>query len=85
MGGFAAAEAARKIYVLPPVGGWNGGFSPGEALFYLPEKVELSVYVQEYRDGTRFGCDTSHCGIGAHVYLPDMDVVDIYRDAGWEF
>lgn len=32
-GGFAAAEVARKIYVLPPMGGWN--VSPGEALFYL--------------------------------------------------
>ena len=39
LGGALAAEAARKIYVLPPLGGWRfagGVISPGEALFYLP-------------------------------------------------
>ena len=81
-GGFAAAEVARKIYVLPPAGGWRVGaaglFTPGEALFFLDDWS----YRYTYRNiVTGHVSDaTPHIAQLAHTFIyPDMDVVDIYR------
>jgi hypothetical protein len=78
LGGFAAAEVARKIYVLPPARGWN--VSPGEALFYLPSD-EFS-YRYTYRNIVTGHVSDATPDIAklAHTFIyPDMDVVDIYR------
>ena len=78
MGGFAAAEVARKIYVLPPMGGWN--ISQGEALFYLP--ADKWSYRYTYRNIVTGHVSDATPNIAqlAHTFIyPDMDVVDIYR------
>jgi hypothetical protein len=79
LGGALAAEAARKIYVLPPLGGWRcagGVITPGETLFYLsPENWS-------YRNTI-----TGHVSEAIpeivrliHTFAyPEMDVMDIYR------
>ena len=84
LGGFAAAEVARKIYVLPPAGGWRVGtaglFTPGEAMFYLPEKdwkykfAYRNIVTGHVSDVTPMISELAHTFI-----YPDMDVVDIYR------
>jgi hypothetical protein len=78
LGGFAAAEVARKIYVLPPAHGWN--VSPGEALFYLP--ADGWTYRYTYRNIVTGHVSDATPRIAqlAHTFIyPDMDVVDIYR------
>jgi hypothetical protein len=78
LGGLAAAEVARKIYVLPPMGGWN--VSPGEALFYLP--ADKWSYRYTYRNIVTGHVSDATPNIAqlAHTFIyPDMDVVDIYR------
>jgi len=76
LSGFAAAEAARKIYILPPAGGWK--VSPGEALFYLPDWS----YRYAYRNNIT-GCvsdATPRIEQLKHTFgYPEEDVVDIYR------
>ena len=78
LGGFAAAEVARKIYILPPTGGWR--VSPGEALFYLP--AEDWSYRYTYRNNIT-GCvsdATARIEQLTHTFAyPELDVVDIYR------
>ena len=78
LGGFAAAEAARKIYVLPPARGWN--VSPGEALFYLPSDGWNYRYTYRNIVTGHVSDATPHIAQLAHTFVyPDMDVVDIYR------
>ena len=83
LGGFAAAEVARKIFVLPPAGGWKfagGVISPGEALFYLP--ADGWTYRYTYRNIVTGHVSDASPRIAqlAHTFIyPDMDVVDIYR------
>lgn len=83
LGGALAAEAARKIYVLPPLGGWQckgGLITPGEAMFFL------SYMDWKYRFTYR-NVVTGHVSDATpefarlvHTFVyPDMDVVDIYR------
>jgi hypothetical protein len=86
LGGALAAEAARKIYVLPPLGGWRfagGVISPGEALFYLPpEPMGIWDYRYTYRNIVTGHVSDATPNIAklAHTFIyPDMDVVDIYR------
>ena len=86
LGGFAAAEVARKIYVLPPMGGWRfagGTISPGEALFYLPpEPMGIWDYRYTYRNSITGHVSDATPNIAklVHTFIyPDMDVVDIYR------
>ena len=85
LGGFAVAQAASKIYVLPPACGWN--VSSGEALFYLP--ADGWSYRYAYRNNIT-GCvsDAFTCVPPnyAHTFVyPEMDVIDIYRLAGDNF
>jgi hypothetical protein len=83
LGGFAAAEVARKIYVLPPMGGWRfagGVIAPGETMFYLP--AEHWRYRYAYRNNITGHVSDASPNIAklAHTFIyPDMDVVDIYR------
>jgi len=76
LGGFAAAEVARKIYILPPNRGWR--VSPGEALFYLPDWS----YRYTYRNNIT-GCvsdATARIEQLKHTFMmPGHDVIDIYR------
>ena len=83
LGGALAAEAARKIYVFAPHGGWvfpGGVIYPGEALFYLP--VDGWSYRYAYRNIVTGHVSDATPNIAqlAHTLIyPDMDVVDIYR------
>lgn len=83
MGGFAAAEVARKIYVLPPMGGWRfagGTISPGEALFYLPSDGWTYRYTYRNIVTGHVSDATPEFARLVHTFVyPDMDVVDIYR------
>ena len=82
MGGFAAAEVARKIYVLPPAGGWRVGaaglFTPGEALFFLDDwsyrYTYRNIVTGHVSDATPEVERLVH-----NFYSPEMDVMDIYR------
>ena len=92
VGGFAAAEAAKKIYILPPLGGWrlsgSGLITPGEALFYL-EPYQWT-YMYTYRNIiTGHVSDATHqIKQLAHTFAwPEADIVDIYKsvsDGGFE-
>jgi hypothetical protein len=83
LGGFAAAEVARKIYVLPPMGGWRcagGTIEPGDALFYLPS--DGWSYRYTYRNIVTGHVSDASPEVArlVHTFVyPDMDVVDIYR------
>ena len=78
LGGFAAAEAARKIYVFAPPGGWN--VSPGEALFYLPSDGWTYRYTYRNIVTGHVSDATPEIAKLTHTFIyPDMDVVDIYR------
>jgi hypothetical protein len=84
LGGALAAEAAQKIYVLPPAGGWSfkgGIIVPGEALyFYTP--ADGWAYRYAYRnDITGHVSDaTPDVAQLLHTFAyPERDVVDIYR------
>lgn len=83
LGGALAAEAARKIYVLPPAGGWQckgGLITPGEALFFLPERDWKYQFV--YRNTITGHVSDATPNIARMVhnfYAPEKDVVDIYR------
>ena len=81
LGGFAAAEAARKIYVFAPPCGWN--VSPGEAMFYLP--ADKWSYRYAYRNNLT-GCvsdATPDIAKLMHTFaFPESDVIDIYRALG---
>lgn len=83
LGGALAAEVARKIYILPPLGGWicaGGTISPGEALFYIsPEHWKYRYAYRNIVTG-HVSDATPHIAQLAHTFIyPDMDVVDIYR------
>lgn len=84
LGGFAAAEVARKIYILPPNGGWR--VSPGEALFYLPQQDWSYRYA--YRNNIT-GCvsdATPRIEQLKHTWAcPSHDVIDIYRKTAENF
>jgi hypothetical protein len=83
LGGALAAEAARKIYVLPPLGGWQckgGLITPGEALFFLPGKDWK--YRFTYRNVVTGHVSDATPNIARLVHTfayPERDVVDIYR------
>ncbi len=86
LGGCAAAAVARKIYVLPPLGGWSfpgGSIYPGEALFYLP--ADGWSYRYAYRNNLT-GCvsdATPDIAKLVHTFAyPESDVIDIYRALG---
>jgi hypothetical protein len=83
LGGALAAEAARKIYVLPPLGGWKcagGVIMPGEALYFFDGNQWSFRYV--YRNSI-----TGHVSDVVpwisdlrHTFAyPEHDVVDIYK------
>ena len=83
LGGLAAAEVARKIYVLPPLGGWSfwgGSISPGEALFYLP--ADGWKYRYTYRNivtGHVSDATPDIAKLAHNFYSSEIDVVDIYK------
>ena len=79
LGGLAAAEAARKtIYCFAPPRGWN--VSPGEAMFYLPEKDRKYKFAYRNIVTGHVSDATPNIAQLAHTFIyPDMDVVDIYR------
>ena len=86
IGGALAAEAARKIYVLPPAGGWSfkgGVIAPGEALFFGWYEMQMPFqYRYAYRNSiTGHVSDaTPHVAQLLHTFAyPERDVVDIYR------
>ena len=100
LGGFAAAEVARKtIYCFAPPMGWN--VSQGEAMFYLPAdgwvkrcampNFQRETYRYAYRNIVT-GCvsdATPEIARLQHTFMyPEVDVVDIYRklaDEGFEY
>lgn len=68
LGGLAAAEVARKVYVFAPPGGWSfkgGVIAPGETMFYLPAEHWLHLG-SRLRDGE----PCSHPGCLSHVSHP---------------
>ena len=78
LGGFAAAEVAWKIYVLPPMGGWR--VNPGEAMFYLPEKDWKYKYAYRNIITGHVSDATPHIQQLVHTFAwPESDVVDIYK------
>lgn len=83
LGGALAAEAARKIYVLPPAGGWSfkgGVIVPGEALYFL--EPEGWTYLYAYRNDITGHVSDATPDIAQllHTFAyPERDVVDIYR------
>jgi hypothetical protein len=83
LGCFAAAEAARKIYVLPPLGGWKckgGVIYPGEAMFYLPSAVWSYRYTYRNSVTGHVSDATPEIARLVHTFAyPEMDVVDIYQ------
>ena len=78
LGGFAAAEAARKIYVLPPMGGWR--VNPGEAMFYLnPDQFSYRYTYRNIITG-HVSDATPYIQQLVHTFAwPEADIVDIYR------
>lgn len=83
LGGALVTEAARKIYVLPPAGGWRcagGLIVPGEVLYFLEPQGWKYKYL--YRNPVT-GCisyATSDIAKLAHTFAyPELDVMDIYR------
>ena len=83
LGGLAAAEAARKVYVLPPAGGWQfkgGVIQPGETMFFLPEKDWEYKFAYRNIVTGHVSDATPEVARLVHTFVyPDMDVVDIYR------
>ncbi len=83
LSGVVVAEAARKIYVLPPLGGWRlagGVISPGETLFYL--SPENWSYRYTYRNIVTGHVSDATPRIARLVHTfayPESDVVDIYK------
>ena len=86
LAGALANEAARKIYVLPPAGGWNcrgGMIYPGEALFYLPSDGWSYRYVYRNIVTGHISDATPHIKQMIHTFsFPESDVIDIYRAQG---
>jgi hypothetical protein len=82
LGGFAAAEVARKIYVLPPAGGWKfagGVISPGEALFYLPSDGWTYRYTYRNIVTGHVSDATPEVARLVHTFVyPENDMIDIY-------
>ena len=77
-GGMLAHQAARKIYVFAPVGGWN--ISPGEVLFFLPEKDWSYRYTYRNVITGHVSNVTPQIENLLHTFAyPEMDVLDIYR------
>ena len=83
LGSLVAAEAARKIYVLPPAGGWSfkgGVIAPGETLFILPEDQFSYRYTYRNIITGHVSDATPHVAQLLHTFAyPEMDVVDIYK------
>ena len=83
VGGFAAAEVARKIYILPPARGWKfagGVIEPGEALFYLPSDGWSYRYAYRNIVTGHVSDATPEIAKLVHTFAyPESDVVDIYR------
>lgn len=83
LGGALAAEAARKIYVLPPACGWSfkgGVIAPGELLFLLPERKWEYRYA--YRNSITGHVSNVSPWISdlRHTFAyPENDVVNIYK------
>lgn len=83
LGGALVTEAARKIYVLPPAGGWQfkgGLIMPGEALFFL--RPEGWTYRYAYRNSITGHVSDATPDIARLVHTfayPEKDVIDIYR------
>ena len=83
LGGALVTEAARKIYVIPPAGGWQckgGLITPGEALFYLDPRSLTYRFV--YRNSITGHISDAMPEIARLVHTfayPEIDVVDIYR------
>ena len=81
-----AVEAARKIYVLPPVNGWRfkgGVITPGEAMFYLPEKDWKYKFAYRNIVTGHVSEATPEIARLAHTFAyPESDVIDIYRALG---
>lgn len=83
LGGALVTEAARKIYVLPPAGGWQctgGLITPGEAMFFLDAKNWK--YRFTYRNsitGHTFDATPEIARLVHTFAYPEQDVVDIYR------
>jgi hypothetical protein len=83
LGGALAAGAARKIYVLPPAGGWQfrgGVIAPGEALFLLPERQWSYQYTYRNTITGHVSNATPEVARLVHTFAyPELDVIDIYR------
>jgi hypothetical protein len=83
LGGALAAEAARKIYVLPPLGGWSfkgGVISPGEALFYLPPDGWSYRYTYRNIVTGHVSDATPEIANLVHTFAyPEQDVMEVYR------
>jgi hypothetical protein len=79
LGGFAAAEVARKIYVLPPPNGWR--VSQGEALFYLPSWKWDYRYAYRNRVTGCVSDATPRIAELKHTFFwPEEDVLDMYHE-----
>lgn len=83
LGGALATEAARKIYVLPPAGGWQckgGLITPGEALFFLPEKDWKYQFAYRNTITGHVSDATPRIEQLAHTFgYPELDVLDFYH------
>jgi hypothetical protein len=83
MGLTLAAEAARKIYVLPPLGGWKcagGVIYPGEALYFLDGNQWSYRYVYRNSITGHVSDATPDIKRIMHTFgYPENDVLDVYR------
>lgn len=83
LGGLAAAEVARKIYIFPPASGWRFEgevISPGEALFYLQPDGWSYRYAYRNIITGHVSDATPEIERLVHTFAyPEMDVIDIYR------
>ncbi len=83
LGGVLAAEAGRKIYVLPPLGGWKYHgvlITPGETQFFLPEKDWKYQFAYRNILTGHVSDATPDIKRIMHTFgYPENDVLDIYR------
>jgi hypothetical protein len=83
LGGALAAQAARKIYVFAPVGGWNcagGVITPGEALFFLEPGGWSYRYAYRNTITGHVSDATPEIARLVHTFAyQELDMVDIYR------
>ena len=84
LGAALAHEAVKPIYVFAPPQGWGVGnsglFTPGEAMFFLPEKDWKYRYTYRNVVIGHVSDATPEVARLVHTFAyPELDMVDIYK------